>query len=78
MSAESCLNLLVEVEPRTDRVGPLVVTGLLNDASQSKTWKVPRSLNYQVYFLLTCFGRDINSRIVIAWKHCNENITNGC
>ncbi|XP_060964065.1 uncharacterized protein LOC133033365 [Cannabis sativa] len=49
MSVQSCLNWLVEVTPSTDRVGPLAVTGLLNDSLPSRAWKVPHHLNYQEY-----------------------------
>ncbi|XP_062110094.1 uncharacterized protein LOC133821928 isoform X2 [Humulus lupulus] len=49
MSIQSCLNWLVEVTPSNDRVGPLAVTGLLNDSSPSRPWKVPHQLNYQEY-----------------------------
>ncbi|KAK3189295.1 hypothetical protein Dsin_028856 [Dipteronia sinensis] len=49
MSSQSCLDLLVEVKPSSDRVGPLVVVGLLNDLLQSRGWKVPPTLHYQEY-----------------------------
>ncbi|GAU14803.1 hypothetical protein TSUD_50150 [Trifolium subterraneum] len=49
MSIQSCLNLLVEVIPHGDRVGPLVVDGLVNDSSASANWNVPPAINYQEY-----------------------------
>jgi hypothetical protein len=58
MSIQSCLNWLVEVIPHGDRVGPLVVAGLVNDLSASANWKVPPAINYQVCFFynLHCFS----------------------
>lgn len=49
MSTQSCINCLAEVKPSTDRVGPLVVIGLLNDLVQWRKWKVPPTLSYQEY-----------------------------
>ncbi|KAJ1436194.1 Winged helix-like DNA-binding domain superfamily [Sesbania bispinosa] len=49
MSLQSCLNWLLEVKPHGDRVGPLVVAGLINDSSVSAKWKVPPTINYQEY-----------------------------
>ncbi|XP_044489878.1 uncharacterized protein LOC123214182 isoform X2 [Mangifera indica] len=49
MSSQSCLDFLLEVKPSSDRVGPLVVVGLLNDLLQSKEWRVPPNLQYQEY-----------------------------
>jgi uncharacterized Tic20 family protein len=54
MSIQSCLNWLVEVIPHGDRVGPLVVAGLVNDSSASANWKVPPAINYQVCFFTIC------------------------
>lgn len=48
MSSQSCLDFLLEVKPSSDRVGPLVVVGLLNDLLQSKEWRVPPNLQCQV------------------------------
>lgn len=48
MSIHSCLNWLLEVNPHGNRVGPLVVVGLINDSSVSSKWKVPPAINYQV------------------------------
>lgn len=53
MSTQSCINCLAEVKPSTDRVGPLVVIGLLNDLVQWRKWKVLPTLSYQVYYLFT-------------------------
>ncbi|KAJ4823584.1 hypothetical protein Tsubulata_040345 [Turnera subulata] len=47
MSTQSCLTMLVDVKPCSDRVGPLVVTGLINDTEQGTT--VQTSLHYQEY-----------------------------
>ncbi|KAL7171163.1 hypothetical protein ACSBR2_035916 [Camellia fascicularis] len=49
MSLQSCLNCLLEVKPSSDRVGPLVVIGLVNDSLQSAKWKIPPTLNFQEY-----------------------------
>ncbi|KAL4282338.1 hypothetical protein GQ457_03G007230 [Hibiscus cannabinus] len=49
MSTESCLNLLLEVKPSNDRVGPLVVVALINDSLQSTAQKLPPTLHYQEY-----------------------------
>ncbi|XP_024023245.1 uncharacterized protein LOC21398546 isoform X1 [Morus notabilis] len=49
MSAQSSLNWLVDVKPNGDRIGPLVVAGLVNDSLEAKIWKVPQNLNYQEY-----------------------------
>lgn len=48
MSIQSCLSLLVDVEKSGDRVGPLVVLGLINDSAQSSE-KVNTALHYQEY-----------------------------
>ncbi|KAF3431897.1 hypothetical protein FNV43_RR26633 [Rhamnella rubrinervis] len=49
MSVQSCLNWLLEVKPSNERVGPLVVVGLLNDSLQSRERKAMSSLTYQEY-----------------------------
>ncbi|XP_057424056.1 uncharacterized protein LOC130717730 isoform X2 [Lotus japonicus] len=49
MSVRSFDNWLLEVKPHGDRVGPLVVVGLMNDSSISTKWKVPQTINYQEY-----------------------------
>ncbi|KAF5940295.1 hypothetical protein HYC85_021462 [Camellia sinensis] len=49
MSLQSCLSCLLEVKPSSDRVGPLVVIGLVNDSLQSAKWKIPPTLNFQEY-----------------------------
>ncbi|KAK7269791.1 hypothetical protein RIF29_22527 [Crotalaria pallida] len=49
MSVQSCLKWLLEVKPDGNRVGPLVVVGLINDSSVSEKWKVPPAINYQEY-----------------------------
>ncbi|KAJ4709907.1 Metallo-beta-lactamase superfamily protein [Melia azedarach] len=49
MSTQSCLNWLVDVKPGTDRVGPLICVGLLEDSVHCRKWKVPPTLRYQEY-----------------------------
>lgn len=49
MSVQSCSNWLLEVKPSNDRLGPLVVTGLLADTLQLAKCKVPPTLHYQEY-----------------------------
>ncbi|XP_047311942.1 uncharacterized protein LOC124915292 isoform X2 [Impatiens glandulifera] len=49
VSIQSCLSSLLQVEPGSERVGPLVVTGLLNHTIKSGMWKVPNTLNFQEY-----------------------------
>ncbi|XP_070042401.1 uncharacterized protein [Nicotiana tomentosiformis] len=50
MSTDKCVSMLVEVKPCSDRVGSLVVVGLLNDSKKSdETWKVPQTLRFQEY-----------------------------
>ncbi|XVF44199.1 hypothetical protein PTKIN_Ptkin02bG0101700 [Pterospermum kingtungense] len=49
MSTESCFNWLLEVKPCNDRVGPLVVVGLINDSMPSAAQKLPLTLHYQEY-----------------------------
>ncbi|KAJ6771976.1 ENDORIBONUCLEASE LACTB2 [Salix koriyanagi] len=48
MSIQSCLSWLVDVKPSSDRVGPLVVLGLINDSVHS-SGKVDTALDYQEY-----------------------------
>ncbi|CAN4121825.1 unnamed protein product [Withania somnifera] len=49
MSTERCTSMLVEVKPCSDRVGSLVVVGLLSDTKTSETWKIPPTLRCQEY-----------------------------
>uniref|UniRef100_A0A5B6Z552 Metallo-beta-lactamase domain-containing protein n=1 Tax=Davidia involucrata TaxID=16924 RepID=A0A5B6Z552_DAVIN len=49
MSIQSCLNWLFEVKPSSDRVGPLLVVGLLNDLTQSAKWKTSHTFPLQEY-----------------------------
>lgn len=51
MSVQSCLKWLVEVKPSNERVGPLVVVGLLNDSMKSRERKAVSNLTYQVCLL---------------------------
>ena len=53
MSIQSCLSLLVDVKKSSDRVGPLVVLGLINDSAQSSE-KVNTALQYQVCWMHFC------------------------
>lgn len=48
-SNESCSNLLLQVTPGGDRVGPLVVNGLLKKSMQSHSLKLPQTLSSQEY-----------------------------
>lgn len=48
MSIQSSLELLLEVKADNDRVGPMAVTGLLTESSETRKWKVPNTLHYQV------------------------------
>lgn len=55
MSTDKCVSMLVEVKPCSDRVGSLVVVGLLNDSKKSdETWKVPQTLRFQVCYFFSC------------------------
>lgn len=47
ISLEKCSKWLVEVKPSHERLGPLVVAGLLK--LQPANWKMPPSSNYQEY-----------------------------
>ncbi|KAI3927537.1 hypothetical protein MKW92_037871 [Papaver armeniacum] len=49
VSIQSCRNLLLEVNPNSDRVGPLAAVGLLNDHLHCGRCKVPSPLHYQEY-----------------------------
>ncbi|KAK9091359.1 hypothetical protein Sjap_024536 [Stephania japonica] len=49
MSVQSCLDLILEVKPSGDRIGPLVSIGLLNDLRKSVKCSVPSTLRYQEY-----------------------------
>ncbi|GFZ16062.1 metallo-hydrolase/oxidoreductase superfamily protein [Actinidia rufa] len=49
MSFQSCLNCLLEVKPCSDRVGSLVVIGLIDDSIRSSQSKIPHALNFQEY-----------------------------
>ncbi|KAI3920748.1 hypothetical protein MKW98_005574 [Papaver atlanticum] len=49
VSIQSCRNLLLEVNPNSDRVGPLAAVGLLNDHLHCGRCKVPSPLRYQEY-----------------------------
>ena len=64
MSTERCLNGLLEVKPCNDRVGPLVVVGLINDSLQSAARKLPPTLCYQVCCLL--IDHDLSKHAALA------------
>ncbi|KAM1081968.1 hypothetical protein ACFX13_021033 [Malus domestica] len=49
MSVPSCLSWLVEVKPSSDRVGPLIVAGLLNESEQLREMNIPSTLPFQEY-----------------------------
>ncbi|XP_006344152.1 uncharacterized protein [Solanum tuberosum] len=49
MTTEGCISMLAEVKPCSDRVGSMVVVGLLNDSTKSGTWKIPPTLKCQEY-----------------------------
>lgn len=49
MSTKGCEDLLLEVKPRNDRIGPLVVLGILNDSLQYTNANIPPSLRSQEY-----------------------------
>uniref|UniRef100_A0A2P2KLQ5 Metallo-beta-lactamase domain-containing protein n=1 Tax=Rhizophora mucronata TaxID=61149 RepID=A0A2P2KLQ5_RHIMU len=49
MSIQDCLSWLLDVTPGSDRVGPLVVAGLINETRKSSGQKVHTSLCYQEY-----------------------------
>ncbi|KAL6529215.1 hypothetical protein OROGR_014838 [Orobanche gracilis] len=49
MSTKSCADLLLEVKRHNDRIGPLVVAGLLSDSMQCVNWKIPATLRSQEY-----------------------------
>jgi hypothetical protein len=55
MSIQSCLNQLLEAIPHGDRVGPLVVVGLVNDSSVSANWESPPAINCQVFLFFYFF-----------------------
>ncbi|GFP85370.1 hypothetical protein PHJA_000680700 [Phtheirospermum japonicum] len=49
MSTKECADLLLEVKPCNDRVGSLVVVGLLNDSMQFANSNIPPTLRSQEY-----------------------------
>lgn len=53
ISKDSALNLLLDVNRSCDRVGPLVVIGLLHDSTDSEKWKASQMFHFQVSFLMT-------------------------
>ncbi|KAL2509675.1 Metallo-hydrolase/oxidoreductase superfamily protein [Forsythia ovata] len=49
MSTKGCINMLIEVKPHNDRIGPLIVIGFLNDSMQSASLQISPTLRYQEY-----------------------------
>uniref|UniRef100_A0A7C8ZR95 Metallo-beta-lactamase domain-containing protein n=1 Tax=Opuntia streptacantha TaxID=393608 RepID=A0A7C8ZR95_OPUST len=49
MTRSECVKCLVEVKKDSNRIGPLVVTGILHEIGQSSKWGVPPYLPYQEY-----------------------------
>ncbi|KAK6157654.1 hypothetical protein DH2020_011902 [Rehmannia glutinosa] len=49
MSIKGCADLLMEVKPSNDRIGPLVVIGLLNESMQFSKLNIPPTLRSQEY-----------------------------
>uniref|UniRef100_A0A7N0ZVF6 Metallo-beta-lactamase domain-containing protein n=1 Tax=Kalanchoe fedtschenkoi TaxID=63787 RepID=A0A7N0ZVF6_KALFE len=49
MCFESCMKWLLDAEPGSGRIGPLVVVGYLNDLKQAPKWKMPPTLRFQEY-----------------------------
>ncbi|KAG8366639.1 hypothetical protein BUALT_Bualt17G0100600 [Buddleja alternifolia] len=49
MDTKGCADLLLEVKPHNDRIGPLVVVGLLNDSTQYVNLNLPPTLRSQEY-----------------------------
>ncbi|XP_024993527.1 uncharacterized protein LOC112527254 isoform X1 [Cynara cardunculus var. scolymus] len=47
--SESCFNLLLQVNPGGDRLGPLVVDGLLKGSTKSESLRLPPTLSCQEY-----------------------------
>jgi len=57
MSKDDALNLLLEVSKSCDRIGPFVVSGILQDSTDGEKWKTSLRFPYQVsfmYFILCC------------------------
>ncbi|KAJ6813258.1 uncharacterized protein M6B38_144815 [Iris pallida] len=49
LSKEIASKLLLEVTPNSDRIGPLVVTGLLHSSLETGKWRAPHALHFQEY-----------------------------
>lgn len=48
-SDQSCRKCLLDVKPRSDRIGPLAVLGPLENSVQSDKWTIPPNLHSQEY-----------------------------
>lgn len=46
---QDCSDMTYQVRPGNDRIGPLVVLGLLNDFRQPENWNLPPTLPFQEY-----------------------------
>ncbi|KAI3768739.1 hypothetical protein L2E82_19569 [Cichorium intybus] len=69
-SNKSCTNLLLQVKPGTDRIGPLVVNSLLKDSMQSHSFKLPPTLSSQ--FLRALHSVIIMLLIVSGWSNVKK------
>ncbi|GAB2228563.1 hypothetical protein Droror1_Dr00022683 [Drosera rotundifolia] len=49
VTKKSCLDWLLDVKPRSDRMGPLVVIGVLNDSIESGKEGLRKTMSYQEY-----------------------------
>lgn len=56
ISIKGCTDLLLEVKPHNDRIGPLVVVGLLNDSMLHANLNIPPTLRSQVCSLWLILG----------------------
>ncbi|XP_077253250.1 metallo-hydrolase/oxidoreductase superfamily protein isoform X2 [Tasmannia lanceolata] len=83
MSVQSGQDLLLEVRPGNNRIGPLVVMGLLTDSAQPRMWKLPQTLHCQEYPpgviavpMRSRTGKPFRTTnlVVIA----SDNVSNGC
>ncbi|KAL9274960.1 hypothetical protein AKJ16_DCAP18362 [Drosera capensis] len=49
VTKKSCLDWLLDVKPRSDRMGPLVVIGVLNDSTESGKQGLQKTMSYPEY-----------------------------
>ncbi|KAJ4948026.1 hypothetical protein NE237_026726 [Protea cynaroides] len=71
MSVPSCLQFLLEVKPNNDRMGPLVVAGLLSNLARSRMLKVPPALRYQLMEIVTALPRKL---VVFVTHHHHDHV----